>query len=159
MVDTFSLLGYPRHFVCSDNGSEFKNEILENLFNAMGIDKRYTTPYHPSANGAAERYVQSAKKILAKFLEGATEDWHHYIPSVQLMINNKISTRLQTTPFSLMFARNINDFIEYRDDAGELKKKEYMPHDELLKRIDHMSQVVFPVVNIVNFYMISVVLK
>ncbi|PHZ07984.1 uncharacterized protein RHIMIDRAFT_82074 [Rhizopus microsporus ATCC 52813] len=24
MVDTFSLLGYPRHFVCSDNGSEFK---------------------------------------------------------------------------------------------------------------------------------------
>ncbi|EIE90539.1 hypothetical protein RO3G_15250 [Rhizopus delemar RA 99-880] len=146
MVDTFSLLGYPRHFVCSDNGSEFKNEILENLFNAMGIDKRYTTPYHPSANGAAERYVQSAKKILAKFLEGATEDWHHYIPSVQLMINNKISTRLQTTPFSLMFARNINDFIEYRDDAGELKKKEYMPHDELLKRIDYMSQVVFPAI-------------
>ncbi|EIE80560.1 hypothetical protein RO3G_05265 [Rhizopus delemar RA 99-880] len=146
MVDTFSLLGYPRHFVCSDNGSEFKNEILENLFNAMGIDKRYTTPYHPSANGAAERYVQSAKKILAKFLEGATEDWHHYIPSVQLMINNKIFTRLQTTPFSLMFARNINDFIEYRDDAGELKKKEYLPHDELLKRIDYMSQVVFPAI-------------
>ncbi|KAG0931848.1 hypothetical protein G6F64_011587 [Rhizopus arrhizus] len=112
----------------------------------MGIDKRYTTPYHPSANGAAERYVQSAKKILAKFLEGATEDWHHYIPSVQLMINNKISTRLQTTPFSLMFARNINDFIEYRDDAGELKKKEYMPHDEMLKRIDYMSQVVFPAI-------------
>ncbi|KAG0732217.1 hypothetical protein G6F23_014537 [Rhizopus arrhizus] len=45
-----------------------------------------------------------------------------------------------------MFARNINDFIEYRDDAGELKKKEYMPHDELLKRIDYMSQVVFPAI-------------
>ncbi|KAG1190804.1 hypothetical protein G6F70_009370 [Rhizopus microsporus] len=140
MVDTFSLLGYPRHFVCSDNGSEFKNEILENMFNAMGIDRRYTTPYHPSANGAAERYVQTAKKTLAKILEGAIGDWHHFIPAVQLMINNKISTRLQSTPFSLMFARNMNDYIDYRDDAGNKLKKEYMPHDELLKRIDYMSQ-------------------
>ncbi|KAG1457145.1 hypothetical protein G6F57_014950 [Rhizopus arrhizus] len=146
MVDTFSLLGYPRHFVCSDNGSEFKNEILENMFNAMGIDRRYTTPYHPSANGAAERYVQTAKKTLAKILEGAIGDWHHFIPAVQLMINNKISTRLQSTPFSLMFARNMNDYIDYRDDAGNKLKKEYMPHDELLKRIDYMSQVVFPAI-------------
>ena len=74
MVDTFSLLGYPRHFVCSDNGSEFKNGILENMFNAMGIDRRYTTPYHPPANGAAERYVQTVKKTLAKVLEGAIGD-------------------------------------------------------------------------------------
>ncbi|KAG1225354.1 hypothetical protein G6F67_009324 [Rhizopus microsporus] len=111
MVDTFSLLSYPRQFIRSDKGSEFKNEILENMFNAMGIDRRYITPYHPSANGAAERYVQTVKKTLAKVLEGAIGDWHHFIPAVQFMINNKISTRLQSIPFSLMFARNMNDYI------------------------------------------------
>jgi hypothetical protein len=45
-----------------------------------------------------------------------------------------------------MFARNMNDYIDYRDDAGNKLKKEYMPHDELLKRIDYMSQVVFPAI-------------
>ncbi|CEI92231.1 hypothetical protein RMCBS344292_06498 [Rhizopus microsporus] len=59
---------------------------------------------------------------------------------------NKISTRLQSTPFSLMFARNMNDYIDYRDDTGNKLKKEYMPHDELLKRIGYMSQVVFPAI-------------
>ena len=62
------------------------------------------------------------------------------------MINNKISTRLQSTPFSLMFARNMNNYIDYRDNAGNKLKKEYMPHDELLKRIYYMSQVVFPAI-------------
>lgn len=69
IVDTLSLLSYPRHFVCSDNSTEFKNEIPEN---------------HPSANGIAERFVQSTKKVLEKCLESTSEDWHHYIKSTSI---------------------------------------------------------------------------
>ncbi|KAG1454334.1 hypothetical protein G6F57_015530 [Rhizopus arrhizus] len=116
------------------------------LFDAFGVERRFSTPYHPAGNGTAERFVQSAKRTIAKVLGGASEDWHLYVPVAQLMINNKISTRTLSTPFSLMFARNVNEPITFRNKEGKIEKSEYMSQDELLKRIDYMSQIVFPVI-------------
>ncbi|KAG1167990.1 hypothetical protein G6F71_009313 [Rhizopus microsporus] len=134
-------MGYPRHFTISDNGPEFKNELINYMFKLMAIDKRYITAYHPASN-LSERFVQSTKKVLAKIMEGNGKDWHYYVPAVQLMLNNKVSKRLNSTPFSLMFARRMNDFIRY-DDKGESKEKSYMTHEELVNRIDYMSNIIF----------------
>ncbi|KAG1454995.1 hypothetical protein G6F57_015383 [Rhizopus arrhizus] len=123
------------------NGTEFKNELINNMFKLMAIDKRYITAYHPASN-LSERFVQSTKKVLAKIMEGNGEDWHYYVPAVQLMLNNKVFKRLNSTPFSLMFARRMNDFIRY-DDKGESKEKSYMTHEELVNRIDYMSNIIF----------------
>ena len=146
LIDIFSILELPRHFVISDNGTEFKNEITKMLFDAFGVERRFSTPYHPAGNGTAERFVQSAKRTIEKVLGGASEDWHLYVPVAQLMINNEISTRTLSTPFSLMFARNVNEPITFRNKEGKIEKSEYMSQDELLKRIDYMSQIVFPVI-------------
>jgi hypothetical protein len=146
LIKIFSLMGYPRHFTISDNGTEFKNELINNMFKLMAIDKRYITAYHPASN-LSERFVQSTKKVLAKIMEGNGEDWHYYVPSVQLMLNNKISKRLNSTPFSLMFARKMNDFIRYDDNDGGSNEKSYMTHDELMKRIDYMSNIIFPAIS------------
>ena len=35
------------HVVLSDNGSEFCNEINDNLAEMLGIKRKLTTPYHP----------------------------------------------------------------------------------------------------------------
>ncbi|ORX56984.1 hypothetical protein DM01DRAFT_1334539 [Hesseltinella vesiculosa] len=58
-----------------------------------GIDHRLVAPYHPRANGAAERTVQTT--------------------SAQYEINNKQVRLHNSTPFQLMFARAINDFKDY----------------------------------------------
>ncbi|CEG71641.1 hypothetical protein RMATCC62417_07343 [Rhizopus microsporus] len=42
LIKIFSVMGYPRHFTISDNGTEFKNELINNMFKLMTIDKRYT---------------------------------------------------------------------------------------------------------------------
>ena len=36
----------------SDNGTEFKNQMFEEIAKELGVEhKKYTTPYHPSSNG------------------------------------------------------------------------------------------------------------
>ncbi|CEG69589.1 hypothetical protein RMATCC62417_05642 [Rhizopus microsporus] len=112
------------------------------MFKLMAIDKRYITAYHPASN-LSERFVQSTKNVLAKIMEGNGEDWHYYAPAVQLMLNNKVSKRLNSTPFSLMFARRMNNFMRY-DDKDETKEMLYMTHEELMNRIDYMSNIIFP---------------
>lgn len=52
----FCDIGFP-NILQSDNGREFRNEMLKKLTTQAGVDHRFVTPYHPRANGVAERYV------------------------------------------------------------------------------------------------------
>lgn len=145
LIHIFSDFGYPSVLV-SDNGTEFRNKISKLLAEAMGIDHRFITPLKPNTNGLAERYVQSVKKLLAKATDGTGHDWDYYVPSVQFAINNRISKRLQSSPFSLMFARKPNDIksIDYKKDRR--RQISHMTSDELLQRVEFMSDIVFPAI-------------
>lgn len=111
----------------------------------MKIDKRLSLAYFASSNGGAERAVQSCKRLLAKLIQGVSEDdWDLEVNSVQLMINCKISKRLITSPFNLMFARKMsNEYPLFNDPTDGIKP---MSNDELMKRIEYMSDVVFPAI-------------
>jgi hypothetical protein len=144
LISIFSLVGYPR-IINSDRGAEWKNQILDLVCDAMKIDKRLSTAYYPQSNGGAERAVQNTKKLLSKLILGNSEDnWDMIVNSVQLMINCKISKRTQTSPFNLMFARRMtNEYPLFSDPPDKLDP---MDTDELLKRIEYMSDIVFPAI-------------
>ncbi|CDH52554.1 hypothetical protein RO3G_11965 [Lichtheimia corymbifera JMRC:FSU:9682] len=83
LIDAFTTFGIPR-IVSSDNGTEFSNELMDLFTKTVGIDHRLITPYHPRANGSAERWVQSAINGIKKSMEGAIPDWDLYVPATQL---------------------------------------------------------------------------
>jgi transposase InsO family protein len=144
LIHIFSLMGYPR-ILNSDRGMEFKNAIMDELCEAMKIDKRLSTAYYSQSNGGAERAVQTTKKLLSKLILGISEDnWDMIVNSVQLMINCKISKRLLTSPFNLMFARKMSN--EYPLFADPTETIQPMSNDELLQRIEYMSDVVYPAI-------------
>ncbi|KAG1167055.1 hypothetical protein G6F36_012698 [Rhizopus arrhizus] len=148
LIDVFSIMGFPTKLQ-SDNGTEFKNSLSKDLADSMGYDHKFITPLHPSANGLSERTVQTVKKLLAKATNGVGNDWDIYLPSIQLAMNNRISKRLNSTPFSLMFARKMNEPYGFRSDKHQLNEvndKPPMSHEELMKRIDYMTDIVFPAI-------------
>ncbi|KAG1487530.1 hypothetical protein G6F54_012596 [Rhizopus delemar] len=148
LIDVFSIMGFPTKLQ-SDNGTEFKNSLSKDLADSMGYDHKFITPLHPSANGLSERTVQTVKKLLAKATNGVGNDWDIYLPSSQLAMNNRISKRLNSTPFSLMFARKMNEPYGFRSDEHQLNEvndKPPMSHEELMKRIDYMTDIVFPAI-------------
>src|SRR5690606_38515567 len=70
----FCDIGFP-YIIQSDNGPEFRNELMSKLTELTRIEHRFTTPYQPRGNGVAERYVQTATHTLQKLLEGESSSW------------------------------------------------------------------------------------
>ena len=59
----FAAYGLPEQLV-SDNGPQFTSSEFEQFMKANGIKHIKTSPYHPSSNGEAERFVLTLKQAL-----------------------------------------------------------------------------------------------
>lgn len=59
----FCDVGFPR-IICSDNGSEFVNQLMELMLKHCGIDHRWSTKYHLRGNGLAEHFVGIASRAI-----------------------------------------------------------------------------------------------
>jgi transposase InsO family protein len=134
-------VGFPM-IIQSDNGKEFVSALVQTWTTAAGIDHRLISPYHPRANGLAERNVQTAKATIYKHLKGKEGDWAMYVPQVQFFINTKIANIHNSTPYSLMFGRSHNLFRDYS------RAEDHTPtEEELLERLEILTQVVYPTIN------------
>ena len=110
--ETCCVIGIPK-IIQSDNGSEFKNKIVNAMCRLTGINRRFIAPYNPRADGKVERTVKTIKDTVVKLLHGAVALWPLYLPFVQLVFNNKVQDLTGSTPFSLMFGRKLNEMKDY----------------------------------------------
>jgi hypothetical protein len=145
LIKVFCDYGFPS-IIQSDNGREFRNNLISAITANLGINKRYSTAFHPRGNGIAESHVKIALNTLRKMIQSNGRDWDHYLPIVQLCMNRVVKTKLMSSPFSLMFARR----IAMPEDNGNKKvsiTKNTMTIDQLEDRIKHMEELVFPAIN------------
>ena len=96
-----------------DQAPQFMNNIMKALLNLTGIENRVISAYHPQGDGKVERSIQTIRDILNKSLKGTHELWPLFIPFTQLSYNYRIAELTGSSPFSLMFGRNINELIDY----------------------------------------------
>ena len=59
----FTRLGIPKEII-SDQGPEFRGELVTELYTSLNIDKLRTSPYRPSTNGMVERYHRTLNQML-----------------------------------------------------------------------------------------------
>jgi len=95
--------------LCTDNGSEFVNNELENYLAKLGVYHRKSAPYTPQQNGFVEREVrtvtEAARTILAKS-KLPTKLWAESVNTVVYTLNRCINSVLNSiTPFELWFGR------------------------------------------------------
>jgi hypothetical protein len=108
--------GTPK-IIQSDNGPEFVNELVQTLTQTFGVEHRLITPYHPRADGLVERTNKELGRALKKFMCEAPAEWHHWLPLLQLSLNDHVNYRTDTRPFTLMFNRAFNDFSNFKETA------------------------------------------
>jgi transposase InsO family protein len=106
------LFGVPK-IIQSDNGPEFVNEVIRSLTKLVGVEHRFISPYNPRADGKVERSIQTVMSIIKKLLHGNEVNWTLYVPFAQLSFNNKITELTGTSPFNLMFGRQLNQMKDY----------------------------------------------
>ncbi len=104
LLQVCTTFGFPA-ILQSDNGTEFNNKVVEAMSELMKLDRRFIAPYNPRCDGKVERAISVIMSVIKKLLQGADHLWPLFCPMAQLCVNNRISSVTQSTPFSLMFAR------------------------------------------------------
>ena len=92
--------------ILSDNGTEFKNKIFEQVAKELGVVyKLYTPPYHPASNGRIEGFHAFLKACISKHISPQLE-WDDLVPLTCAAYNFIPNEHLKESPFFLMFGRD-----------------------------------------------------
>ena len=95
-------------FILSENGTEFKNQLIDNVVSQLGIDCIFSAPYHPQSNGKLEVFHKYYKPTLKKVCEKHPDNCHKYIN--QVLASYHVTPHLSTaeTTFFLVYGRDPN---------------------------------------------------
>ena len=95
-------------YILSDNGMEFKNNLLDQVLQQLGIDRIFSAPYHPQSNGNLEVFHKYLKPTLKKLCKKDPANWDKYIK--QVLTSYRIIPNLATaeSPFFLVYGRDPN---------------------------------------------------
>ena len=95
-------------YILSDNGTEFKNSLMDQVLQQLGIDRIFSAPYHHHSNGKQEVFHKYLKPALKKLCEKDSANWDKYLN--QVLMHYRITPNLATaeSPFFLVYGRDPN---------------------------------------------------
>ncbi|KAL0238087.1 hypothetical protein GEMRC1_012560 [Eukaryota sp. GEM-RC1] len=81
--------GIPFH-IHSDNGSEFSNSVLTELFSLLNITNSFAIPHHHQSNGLVERRNRDVNQNLKRLIYDINDfqNWASHLPIIQLITQN-----------------------------------------------------------------------
>ena len=94
--------GIPK-IILSDQGSNFRSDMIKALCENFLIRHKFSSPYHPQTNGMVERLNRTLCESLAKV--ETSEDWDINLPAVLLAYRTKKHATTGYTPFQLTYRR------------------------------------------------------
>lgn len=136
ILDWISRYGSMKTWV-SDQGSHFKNKLMEELKKRLKKKHHFTTAYCPWANSNVERVNRDVLAILKSLLSEfklANNEWPTVIKCVQFVINNTRSEVLANeAPITVFMGFPPEDMIEEIFDPQTKKFVEIPENTETIK--------------------------
>ena len=95
----------PPRYVLSDNGPQFAAKFFQAVCRELGIEKVFSSAYHPQTNGQVERFNRTILNSLRGYLAERQGDWDEYTAALTFGYNCRIHTSLGLAPFELVLSR------------------------------------------------------
>ena len=100
--------GVPKQ-ILSDRGAQFTGYIFQILCKLFGIEKVFSSSYHPQTNGMIERFHRFLKERLRcvahdqdlDFMKG--DDWDIYLPEIEFAYNNTKNVMTGAAPYEIIY--------------------------------------------------------
>ena len=106
----FASYGLPLQLV-SDNAYNFTSNEFQYFMKANGVKHIICSPYHPSSNGLAERFVRKFKQAMkAGEADGTTVN--HRLSNFLLSYQTTTHTTTNRSPSSLFLQREIDTCLD-----------------------------------------------
>ena len=132
---TMVLTKYPGpENLVSDNGSHFTGEVVREISKLAGIKRRYTTPFHPQANTAAERVMGTIRVALGKIENNRhSRDWDLQLDAVVYAHNTSPNATTKYSPWEVMF--KVKPTPPCSDFLTSLTKEQYESMTEYMQQM------------------------
>lgn len=139
IVDTLRIVffrnGFPK-ILQSDNGLEFKNNLMIQFCTKQKIIRRYSRPRHPQCNGQVERANQTITRWLAKHLHDTkSKTWIDIFDEIVYNYNISKHSATKKAPFKL-FKQTLgfNTFLAENTDDNSTEEIIETAYYERMKR-------------------------
>ena len=109
----------------SDQGTHFKNDLIENLCHQLGIRHKYSSTYYPQTNGLTERYNRTLVETLAKISNHTKTNWDNYIPAALFAYRILRQNTTQQEPFYLLYGKQAKLPMEAAEDLHVASQTPY----------------------------------
>ncbi|KAG1926960.1 hypothetical protein F2P79_024577 [Pimephales promelas] len=112
-----------------------KKGILYQVYKLLGIRAIKTTPYHPQTDGLVERFNQTLKSMLRKFVSKSGSDWDQWLPYLLFAYREVPQASTGFSPFELLYGRQV------RGPLDLLKEKWEGPKDGMCSVVQYVVQM------------------
>ena len=106
IVSTFINKYLPVHmcpwYILLDNGMEFKNNLMNQVLQQLGIDRIFLAPYHPQSNSKLKVFHKYLKPTLKKLCERDPTNWDKYLN--QVLASYRITPNLATGRITILLS-------------------------------------------------------
>ena len=92
----------------SDNGTEFKNSLMGQVLQQLGIERIFSAPYHPQSNGKWEVFHKYLKPTIKKLCDKDPSNWDKHLNEVPTSYRVTPNLATAETPFFLVYSRDLN---------------------------------------------------
>uniref|UniRef100_A0A3Q1EX45 Gypsy retrotransposon integrase-like protein 1 n=2 Tax=Acanthochromis polyacanthus TaxID=80966 RepID=A0A3Q1EX45_9TELE len=106
LIQLFSRVGIPEEIV-TDQGTNFTSRLLHLFHKQLGITAIKTTPYHPQTDGLVERFNQTLKRMLRKFVDDSGKDWDRWLPFLLFAYREVPQASTGFSPFELLYGWDV----------------------------------------------------
>jgi transposase InsO family protein len=97
-----SYFGVPLIFL-TDNGPQFASKFLQQVSAVLGVQKRFTSAYHPATNGQVERFNRTVLAMLAHYVADDKERDKQIGPAM-VAYNSSVHSSTGFTPQEMIRA-------------------------------------------------------
>ncbi|KAL2099488.1 hypothetical protein ACEWY4_003882 [Coilia grayii] len=142
LLQLFSRVGIPQE-VLTDQGTAFLSRTMKQVYSLLGIKGIRTTPYHPQTDGLVERYNQTLKGMLRKFVAVNGKDWDRWLPYLLFAYQEVPQASTGFSPFELLYGRQVRGPLDVLRETWEgpttPKSRSILAH--VIKMRDKMEEM------------------
>uniref|UniRef100_A0A9J8BJ87 Gypsy retrotransposon integrase-like protein 1 n=1 Tax=Cyprinus carpio carpio TaxID=630221 RepID=A0A9J8BJ87_CYPCA len=118
LLQLFSRVGIPKE-ILTDQGTNFNSKFLKQVYTLLGIQGIKTTPYHPQTDGMVERFNQTLKSMLRKFVSDSGADWDQWLPYLLFAYREVPQASTGYSPFELLYGREVRGPLDVLHESWE----------------------------------------
>ena len=89
----------------SDNGAQFRSELVTQLCSIFQIKKKFTLAYNPRCNGLVERFGRTLKTSIACFVDQQQTSWDTHLSHLVFAYRSSHVHATGYTPFEMLYGR------------------------------------------------------